>query len=96
MAEIVKTHPVKVRAPLDDRIYYTIVYIILGLLLLITLYPLIYILSASFSSAQAARSALIGRGYCAKSSLGPNCVGLTKIDTTTSAQSALAARISER
>ncbi len=46
----------KVRAPLDDRIYYGVVYVALGLLLLVTLYPLLYILAASFSSAQAVTS----------------------------------------
>lgn len=42
-------HKAKVRDPLDDKIFYVAVYIILGLLTLITLYPLIYIVSASFS-----------------------------------------------
>ncbi|HBN56502.1 MAG TPA: sugar ABC transporter permease [Lachnospiraceae bacterium] len=42
-------HKTKVRDPLDDKIFYVAVYIILGLLTLITLYPLIYIVSASFS-----------------------------------------------
>ncbi len=39
----------KVRDPLDDRIFYIVVYIILAVLTLITLYPLIFIVSASFS-----------------------------------------------
>ena len=42
-------HKTKVKDPLDDRIFYIVVYVILGLLTLITLYPLIYIVSASFS-----------------------------------------------
>lgn len=42
-------HKAKVQDPLDDKIFYVVVYIILGLLTLITLYPLIYIVSASFS-----------------------------------------------
>ena len=37
----------------SDRIYYTIAYTILTLLTLIVLYPLIYIVSASFSSGEA-------------------------------------------
>lgn len=40
----------KVKLPLADKIYYTVIYIILALLLIIILYPLIYIVSASFSS----------------------------------------------
>ncbi|MDD3409177.1 MAG: carbohydrate ABC transporter permease [Eubacteriales bacterium] len=46
----------RVRTPLDDRVYYGVVYVVLGLLLLITLYPLLYIVAASFSSAQAVTS----------------------------------------
>ena len=34
----------------DDKIYYTIIHIILGILLLTIIYPLIYIVSSSFSS----------------------------------------------
>lgn len=56
MSETAHNTPVKVQLPVDDKIYYTFVYIILSLLLLITLYPLIYIVSASFSSAQAVTS----------------------------------------
>ena len=40
----------KVKLPLADKIYYTAIYIILGFLLLVVLYPLIYIISSSFSS----------------------------------------------
>lgn len=56
MSEAAHHTRVKVRLSADDKIYYTFVYIILSLLLLITLYPLIYIVSASFSSAQAVTS----------------------------------------
>lgn len=56
MSETAHNTPVKVQLPVDDKIYYTFVSIILSLLLLITLYPLIYIVSASFSSAQAVTS----------------------------------------
>lgn len=42
-----------VKLPLSDKIYYTLVYIIIGLLMLTVLYPLIYILSCSFSSPSA-------------------------------------------
>ena len=56
MSEAAHHMRVKVRLSADDKIYYTFVYIILSLLLLITLYPLIYIVSASFSSAQAVTS----------------------------------------
>ena len=45
------------------------------------------------SRRQTARSASIGRGYRARSSPGPNCVGLTKRLTTTHPPSARAARI---
>lgn len=41
---------------MDDRIYYAVTYFILALFLLIVLYPLIYIVSASFSSAAAVTS----------------------------------------
>ena len=34
----------------DDKIYYTIIHIVLGILLLTIIYPLIYIVSSSFSS----------------------------------------------
>lgn len=40
----------------DDRIYYTVIHIFLILLLIVILYPLIYIVSASFSSAYAVSS----------------------------------------
>lgn len=39
----------RVKAPMEDRILYTIVYTILGLFALTVLYPILYILSASFS-----------------------------------------------
>jgi multiple sugar transport system permease protein/putative aldouronate transport system permease protein len=40
----------------DDKIYYGVVYTILALFLAVVLYPLIYVLSASFSSALAVTS----------------------------------------
>lgn len=40
----------RVKLPVSDVIYYTIVYVIMALLLIIILYPVIYILSSSFSS----------------------------------------------
>ena len=40
----------KVKLPLADKIYYTAIYIILAILLLVILYPVIYIISSSFSS----------------------------------------------
>ncbi len=40
----------------SDRVFYTITYIIIGLLTVCVLYPLIYILSSSFSSASAVSS----------------------------------------
>ena len=39
----------KIRDPLDDKIFYICVYLILGILTLITLYPILYIVSSSFS-----------------------------------------------
>jgi len=39
-----------IRISADDRIYYIIVYIILSLLLLMIIYPLVFIVSSSFSS----------------------------------------------
>ncbi len=42
-----------IRAPREDRVFYAIVYALLGIITLSILYPLIYILSASFSSAEA-------------------------------------------
>src|SRR5579863_1165888 len=48
------------------------------------------------SLSSSARSCSNGRGYFAKSSLGPNCVGFTKIDAATTWHAALAARISAR
>ena len=40
----------KVKLPLADKIYYAAIYTILAILLLVVLYPLIYIVSSSFSS----------------------------------------------
>ena len=38
------------RLPLEDKVYYTIIYIVSFLLLIVVLYPIIFIVSASFSS----------------------------------------------
>lgn len=43
----------KVRHSTGDRIYYAISYVVVTLLILVVLYPLIFIVSASFSSASA-------------------------------------------
>jgi multiple sugar transport system permease protein/putative aldouronate transport system permease protein len=43
----------KMRTPFEDKIFYTFVYIFSFLLLLTVLYPMIFIVSASFSSGQA-------------------------------------------
>ncbi|MFV0400666.1 MAG: carbohydrate ABC transporter permease [Oscillospiraceae bacterium] len=43
----------KIVLPIDDKIYYTIIHILMILLLAVVLYPLIYVVSASFSSAYA-------------------------------------------
>ncbi len=40
----------------DDRLYFLIIYFLMALLLIITVYPLIYIISSSFSSASAVLS----------------------------------------
>lgn len=48
-----KGRPVKVRRGMDDRIFYAVAYAFVTLLMLSVAYPLIYILSASFSSANA-------------------------------------------
>ena len=47
-----------------------------------------------FSSRPRSRSNV--RGYLAKSSVGPNCVGFTKMDTTIASQEASAARTSDK
>lgn len=46
----------KIALPLDDKIYYTVSWVILTILMLIILYPLVYIVSASFSSPYAVSS----------------------------------------
>ena len=46
----------QVKLPVDDKIYYALTYTFLFLFLLIIVYPLIYIVSASFSSAAAVTS----------------------------------------
>ena len=47
------------KTPFEDKIYYTLVYIISFLLLSVTLYPMIVILSSSFSSPFAVSSAQV-------------------------------------
>ncbi|GHU92272.1 sugar ABC transporter permease [Spirochaetia bacterium] len=46
----------KMKYTRDDKIYYALVYSFLGVFLVVILYPLIYVLSASFSSATAVTS----------------------------------------
>jgi multiple sugar transport system permease protein/putative aldouronate transport system permease protein len=46
----------RIRYSAEDRIYYAVVYTILGVFLALILYPLIYVLAASFSSAAAVTS----------------------------------------
>ena len=46
----------KMRLCRQDRIYYTISYILIGLLTLLVLYPIIYVVSSSFSSGKAVAS----------------------------------------
>jgi len=46
----------KIKLSADDKIYYTLIHIFLIVLLIIVLYPLIYIISASFSSPYAVSS----------------------------------------
>ena len=48
-----KLAPKKVRLTREDKIMYTIVYIIMALFMIIVLYPLIFVLSSSFSSGAA-------------------------------------------
>lgn len=43
----------KIKYALDDKLYFFFVYVFLGLITLIVLYPLVYILSSSFSSGHA-------------------------------------------
>lgn len=49
----------KMRLPFEDKIYYTIIYAISILMLVIVLYPMLFILSASFSSPQAVSTGLV-------------------------------------
>ena len=45
-----------IKQPKSDRIFYAIIYTVVGLMLLLVLYPLIYIVSASFSTASSITS----------------------------------------
>lgn len=47
------SRPQKISSSREDTVYYAVVHIILALLLIVVLYPLIYIVSSSFSSAYA-------------------------------------------
>ncbi len=51
-----KQYTTRIRESFGDRVFLTFVYIILGLSLLVVLYPLVYIVSASFSSPLAVSS----------------------------------------
>ena len=56
----------KVKDDMGDRLFYMIVYVILGLLAIITLYPIIYVASASFSDPEmvfAGRVVLLPVGF---------------------------------
>jgi len=50
----------KIKEPLSDRVLLAIIYVVLFLIMVIVLYPLIYIVSSSFSSPQAV---VAGRGW---------------------------------
>lgn len=50
---MVKRRSKHVRLSVTDRIYYTVIYVILGILLVMVLYPIIYIISCSFSTPEA-------------------------------------------
>ena len=47
------THNNRIRDTWNDRVFLTSMYALAGLIMLITLYPLLYVLSASFSGAEA-------------------------------------------
>lgn len=53
MAEFVNKRNKKIELSRDDKIFYTAVNIVLTLITIVVLYPLIYVLSASFSSGRA-------------------------------------------
>jgi putative aldouronate transport system permease protein len=55
MANTMK-QPVRIRESLGDRIFLTLVYFFLAVVLLLVLYPLIYVVSSSFSSPAAVSS----------------------------------------
>ena len=56
MSATAKKKNIRIQESLADRIFMAIVYILLSFALVIVLYPLIYVVSASFSSAAAIRS----------------------------------------
>src|SRR5579871_529621 len=58
MASVSATRPRSnvIRETAGDRVFLTVVYIILGLIFVLILYPMIYIVSCSFSSAAAVQA----------------------------------------
>ena len=53
MAEFVNKRNKKIELSRDDKIFYTVVNVVLALVTIVVLYPLIYVVSASFSSGKA-------------------------------------------
>jgi multiple sugar transport system permease protein/putative aldouronate transport system permease protein len=53
MAEFVNKRKKKIELSRDDKIFYAVVNVVLTIITLIVLYPLVYVLSASFSSGKA-------------------------------------------
>ncbi len=53
MAEFVNKRSKKIELSRDDKIFYAVVNVVLTLITIIVLYPLVYVLSASFSSGKA-------------------------------------------
>ena len=53
MAEFVNKRKKKIELSTDDKVFYAVVNVVLTLITLIVLYPLVYVLSASFSSGKA-------------------------------------------
>ncbi len=56
MTSLTEKSGTKIRSSVGDRVFYAIVYTVLTLIMIIVLYPLIYVVSCSFSS----REALLG------------------------------------
>ena len=53
MAEFVNKRSKKIELSRDDKIFYAVVNVVLTIITIIVLYPLVYVLSASFSSGKA-------------------------------------------